>query len=380
MRKAAALPLALAAVAAAACSREVRVAAVVSTTGAASAYGENVARGIEVARRELDAEAGWFGRRFVVLLDDDQTLPSRGAEVLRERIDRDGVRLAIGAVTSPVSLALAETCEARGVVLLSPSASAPELSEAGAFVFRVAPSDTLEGNSMAEFARDLGLSRVAVVSVAGAFGDGLRASFVRRFEGPRRRVVAAISFVEAEPDVLDTMAREILATNPDGIYLGAYETDAAAIARRLREAGYRGVMLGNSALGAPFAERAGPAAEGTVIPKHVFDPDSPEAATRSFVEGYREIFGETPGQEAAQGYDAMRVLARAVHDAGSAEPDAVRLALAAIRDYTGATGRIAFDANGDVQRYPRLFVIRRGAAVPYETFVEQGGTIPGSLP
>jgi branched-chain amino acid transport system substrate-binding protein len=380
VRKAAVLPLALAAVAAAACSREVRVAAIVSTTGAASTYGEKVASGIELARLELDSEAGWFGRRFVVYFDDDRTLPSRGVEVLRERIDRDGVRLVIGAVTSPVSLALAETCESRGVVLVSPSASAPELSEAGEFVFRVAPSDTLEGNSMAEFARDLGLSQVAVVAVAGAYGDGLRATFVRRFEGPRRRIVAVVSFAELDAAVLDAMASEVVASRPDGIYLGAYEADAAAIARRLREAGFRGVILGSSALGPVFAERAGSAAELTVFPKYEFDPRSTDPATLGFVERYRAAYGATPGPEAAQGYDAMKVLARAVHDAKSADPDAVRLALTAIRDYSGATGRIAFDRNGDVQRYPRLYVIRRGVPVPYETFVEQGGSIQGSLP
>jgi branched-chain amino acid transport system substrate-binding protein len=380
VRKAVALPLALAALAAGACSREVRVAAVISTTGAASSYGEKVARGIELARRELDAEAGWFGRRFVVLSDDDRTLPSHGVEVLRARIERDGVRLAIGAVTSPVSLALAETCESRGVVLVSPSASAPELSQAGEFVFRVAPSDTLEGNAMAEFARDLGLSRVAVLAVAGAYGDGLRSTFRRRFEGPRRRIVAGISFTEVDAAVLDAMAAEVVAARPDGVYLGAYEAEAAAITRRLREAGFRGVILASSAIGAEFAARAGSAAEGTVFPRFDFDPESAELPTREFVEHYRAEYGETPGPEAAQGYDSMRVLAKAVHDAGSSDPDAVRLALSAMRDHVGATGRIAFDANGDVQRYPRLYVVRRGTPVPYELFIEQGGAIPGSVP
>ena len=380
MRKAAALPLALAAVAVAACSREVRVEAVVSTTGAASAYGEKVARGLELARRDLDAEAGWFGRRYVVLLDDDGTLPSRGAAVLRERIERDGIRLAIGAVTSPVTLALAETCEANGVVLLSPSASAPEVSAAGAYVFRIAPSDSLEGTSMAEFARDLGLTRVAVVSVSGAFGDVLAASFVRRYGGPRRVIAATVSFTELDDAVLEGIAREVLAARPDGVYLGAYEGDAAAIARRLRASGFRGALLGSSALGPSYASHAGAAAEGTVFPAHDFDPESVDEATRGFVARYRASFGETPGREAAQGYDALRVLARAIEDAGSTDPDAVRLALAAIRDHEGATGRIGFDANGDVQRHPRLYVIRRGAVVPYETYVEQGGTFPGTSP
>lgn len=354
------------------------MAAVVSKTGAASDYGQKVARGLELARRDLDAEAGWFGRRFTVVVDDDATLPSRGAAVLRERIEHDGFRLAIGAVTSPVTLALAETCEARGVVLVSPSASAPEISDAGAYVFRVSPSDALEGASMGDFARDLGLARVAVIVVRGAYGDGLGTSFVRRFEGPRRTIAATVAFSELDDVALSSLAVDLVATRPDGVYLGAYEADAVRLARALRDAGFRGVILGSSALGGTYAAQAGAAAEGTVYPAYDFDPESSDEATRGFVQRYRAAYGETPGREAALGYDALRVLARAVHDARSADPDAVRLALAAVRDYPGASGRIGFDANGDIQRHPRLRVIRRGASVAYETYVEQGGTFPGS--
>ena len=46
--------------------------------------------------------------------------------------------------------------------------------------------------------------------------------------------------------------------------------------------------------------------------------------------------------------------------------------MSAIEGFNGAAGNTTFDKNGDVVRYPRLFVIHEGESVPYERFTEQG--------
>ena len=79
---------------------------------------------------------------------------------------------------------------------------------------------------------------------------------------------------------------------------------------------------------------------------------------------------------AAYAYDAVRVLATAVERAGSWEVVDVRDALLSIDHYEGVTGHMAFDRNGDVVQYPRLFVARGGRFVPYDRFIENGGALP----
>jgi branched-chain amino acid transport system substrate-binding protein len=94
-----------------------------------------------------------------------------------------------------------------------------------------------------------------------------------------------------------------------------------------------------------------------------------------FVERYRQRYGEDPDSWAAHGYDALRIALTAFRAADRWKPDVLRDALAAIDDFDGAAGPTAFDANGDVMRYPRLMVVRRQEIVPYDRFVAEGGIL-----
>ena len=100
---------------------------------------------------------------------------------------------------------------------------------------------------------------------------------------------------------------------------------------------------------------------------------------RSFVDAYRAKYGEDPDIYAAHGYDALKLLVLAIEAADGAHPNQLRVGFASIKGHEGAAGRTAFDENGDVVRYPRMFIIRDGQPMPFETFVEAGGSVaPGS--
>ena len=271
---------------------------IVSDTGAAAPYGEKVRRGLEVAHDEL-AAAGGFGARVRLLYRDDATNPELGAQVARELIEKEGVRLVIGAVSSPVTLRIAPICQRGRTVLLSPTASSPEITQAGEWVYRNYPSDTLEGTSLADFARDLGLTRVAVLAVQNEYGAGLSKVFLEHFEGEGRRVIGRLAFREGDADAFPSLAAQVKALAPGGVYLAGYADDTAGILRALRQAGSASVVLGTSSVTSDVVRRAGPAAEGLVFPEVAFDPQSPRRATRSFVAAYRARYHEDPDSFAA---------------------------------------------------------------------------------
>mgnify|MGYP001824475613 CR=1 FL=1 len=123
----------------------------------------------------------------------------------------------------------------------------------------------------------------------------------------------------------------------------------------------------------------GDAAENLIYPQPSFDPDSDDEAMRRFITSYRAKYGEAPQRFAALGYDSLRLIYDAMVLGGTAHPDTVRASLRQLKDYHGASGRINFDENGDVVQYPRLFIIRNGTPIPYQDFLDEGGTllIPG---
>jgi branched-chain amino acid transport system substrate-binding protein len=373
-RRLAVAALLAAALLTAACSRPIDVGVIVSDTGAAASYGEEVRRGLEVALAEVRA-AGGMGGRIRLLYRDDATNPEVGVQATRELIEQQGVRLVIGAVSSPVTLRIAPTCERARVVLLSPTSSSPAITTAGEWIFRNYPSDTLEGSSLADFARDQGCRRVAVLAVRNEFGTGLSAVFARRFQGDARQVVLSVPFKEGDAGEFAKLAAVVRAAAPDGVYIAGYADDTVGLLAALRQAGVRSIALGTSSMTAEAVGRAGPSAEGLVFPETSFDAESPQSAARAFAAAYRARFHEEPDAFAAHAYDALKLLVLAMERTGSPDAESVRRGLMGIDDYPGASGPVAFDENGDVVQYPRLFVVHQGGVEPYDRFVEGGGSL-----
>ena len=370
------LPAALVLALLAGCSKPVRVGAIVSRTGAASFYGEQVARGFDLAVEQINAAGGVSGRRLELLYRDDSTNPELGLSALRELVERERVRTVLGAVSSSVTLRLASYCERNHVVLLSPSASAPQLTEAGEFVFRTFPSDVLEGVSMADFARDLGLDRVAVLAVDNAYGESLARAFGERLNASGGSVVASLTFPEGDEAAIAKAVAALPALEPRGLYLPAYVGDVATALTLLQATPLRPIVLGTSAAAPELVQRAGAAAENLVFPMSIFDATADSASVRAFAAAFAARYAAEPDVYAAHAYDTVRVLAAAAERTGTWDADELRKALLKMDDYDGATGRLVFDRNGDVVQYPRLYVVRGGEVVAYDRFVEGGGVLP----
>lgn len=358
------------------CSSDIPIGAVISETGAAAGHGRSVRRGLDLAVEQINSDGGFEGKAFELIYRDDGTDPMKGQQAVADLISEFDVGIIIGAVSSAVTLAIAPMCEQDGVVLLSPSASAPELTGAGSYIFRNCPSDVLEASAMARFARDLGVERLAVFAVDNEFGAGLEQVFAPEFESPSRRIVASIRFREGDAAGLGERIAALTDQDPDGVYVVGYTEDVASIVRHIRDAGLGAVILAASSADAgDLVARIGAAAERVVLPRPAsFDPESDVPAVQEFVAAYRERYGEDPDGFAAHGYDAAKMLLLAMQRRDSALPDEVRLGLNAIDDHPGASGTVSVDANGDAIQYPRLYVIRRGREVSYERFKQEGGS------
>lgn len=371
------LGLILVGLGAAGCSSEIHVGAVISDQGVADVYGKRVKKGLDLAAQQINDGGGIGGRPVMLVYRDDQSKPEVGVEVTRELIEDEGLRTIIGAVTSTVTLAIAKVCEDKRTVLLSPTASTPALTDAGMYIFRNYPSDILEGTSMADFARDLGLEKVVVFAVNDPWGAGLKEVFSEKFKSRFREVQQVFEF-DSSLEGLDELVDQAVALDPEGIYIIAYVREAAEILKRLHAKKAKAVMMGTASITEDVVSLVGQvaAAEQLVYPQPPFDVDSTDEEVRGFVEAYRAKYGENPDTFAAHGYDSMRLIAMAIDlGGGSMHPDNVREGLQSIDNYKGASGTLGFDINGDVVQYPRLFIIHKGKPVPYERFIEEGGSL-----
>ena len=286
------------------------------------------------------------------------------------------MRLIIGAVSSSVTLSIAEVCQKNSVVLLSPSASAPKLSTVGDYIFRNYPSDIIEGTAMADFARERGVRRVVVFAMDDEFGNGLKEVFRRQFESRSRKIVETFHFhADATAEVFAPMIEKVKELKPQGIYVIAYINEMAPLLNHLRDAGIEALIMGSGAVTEDLPRLAGEAAEKLVYAKPKLDIESTDENVEDFVKAFTAKYGHPPDIFAAHAYDALKSMVLAIEAAEMAHPDAVKLQLLNL-DYDGAAGHTAFDERGDVTRYPQLFVVHEGEPVPYEKFEEEGGRLP----
>ncbi len=377
IRRVAALSLAGLVLLGVGCSNDVKVGAIISETGAVATYGASVKKGIDLALEEINAAGGYEGGTYTVVYRDDATMPERGVQAATELIDTEDIKYIIGAISSPVTLAIAPICEKNNVLLLSPSSSAPEISEAGGYIFRNYPSDILEGTSMARFAKGQGFERVVIFAIDNAWGAGLTDVFTKEYESKFRSVVKVFNFEDSKERDFSEQIAQLEELNPDGIYIVSYDAGLAALLTEL-DGVSDAVLMGTSSVPENIPQIVGEAANKLIFPRPDFDVESTEPATASFVQAYREKYGVDPDTYSAHGYDALKLIHEAIVTAESTHPMNVMIGLTSIKEHKGAAGLTGFDKNGDVVRYPRLFVVHEGKMMPWERFSEEGLTLARS--
>jgi branched-chain amino acid transport system substrate-binding protein len=143
---------------------------------------------------------------------------------------------------------------------------------------------------------------------------------------------------------------EIRRAEPDALYIPGYYTEIGLAARQARELGLNVPLLGGDGWDSEkLLEIGGKAVEGACITNH-YSVDSPDPRVRKFVAAYRKRFGQVPDALAAQAYDAAGMLVASIKRAGTVHGPSLRSAIAATRNYPGATGNITLDANRNARK------------------------------
>lgn len=348
----------------------IRLGAVLPLTGEWSIYGQPIERGVDLALDEIRAgEAFPYGIEFET--KDSETRPELAAELLAELYE-NGALGAVGGVTSDEALEMVEVADRAEKLLISPSASSPELSGASRYFFRVFPSDFKEGTRMGNFAaQKLELKTVVILAADSTFARGITGVFQDEFDRYDQGEVLEKIVYPPSTTEFGEIAEQVMELNPQAVYVADFADRVRRILHELKERGFEGTLLTTAAFASPdVIEAAGEDAEGVILTQTLFDAGSEDPQVRSFVEAYREKYGEDPGLYAAHGYDAMMVLARSIEIGGGRLPSDVWKGIKGLGEYEGVTGPIQFDGRGDVGKFPRVFIIEGGRLQDYDEVIE----------
>lgn len=340
----------------------IKVGEYASLTGKEASFGQSSHKGITMAIEDINGAGGVLGRKLELITEDNQTLPGQSATVAKKLIARDRVVALLGEVSSGRSLEAAPIAQAARIPMIAPAATNPKVTQVGSYIFRVCFIDPFQGTVMAKFAaNELKVRRVAIISsVSNAYSVGLAKFFRETFVAGGGVITAEQKYSEGDKDFRAQLTA-IGATGCDAVFVPGYYTEAALIVRQARELGLNMPFLGGDGWVADeLLAIGGSALNGCYYSTH-FSPENTSPEVRRFVANYRARWGgETPDAFAALGYDAVGILADAIRRAGTTDGPALRDALAATRDFKGASGQTTIDANRDASKPATIIAIRDG--------------------
>ncbi|WP_207890527.1 ABC transporter substrate-binding protein [Rubrobacter taiwanensis] len=331
----------------------IRIGALLSFSGVYTPLAEDIRRGLELFL-ELNGNQ-IAGREVEVRYEDDESDPQVALRLYRQLVGRDRVNFIVGPIISTVALALIDRLERDGVMLIVANAAANELSweQKSDYAYRVSFSNYQNGSAGARYIAE-NVGRTAF-TVAPDYVAGYEA-----IEGFR------LAYEEAGGEVIEeaypalgtndfaTYLTNIRRANPELVFAFLSGTDAIRFIQQYDSFGLKGQipLTGTVELGDPLVtDPAGQSAEGIISGSHYL-PGIDNETNRRFVEEFQSRHDRLLNAFNCQGYDSGQVIARAVEEAGSTEPEALIEVLRGI-SIESPRGPITIDpeTNNPIQNY-----------------------------
>jgi len=361
------------------------IGSVAPLTGGIAHLGKDNENGARLAIEEANAAGTKIGGKdiqFDLISFDDQADPKVGVTVAQKLVDTK-VAGVVGHLNSGVTIPASVVYHGANppIPMISGSATNPEVTERGfANVFRVVGRDDQQGPAIANYlAATVKPKLAAVIDDATAYGEGLAN------EVEKTLVAAGVQVLPREKGTDKTsdwkaVLTKVKGRSPDAVFYGGMDATGGPLLRQGRELGIKAVFsFGDGSCTDKMKQLAGEAADGLLCSQAGIPP---QAASKKFLDAYKKRFNIDPILYSPFTYDATNLLIAAMKKADSADPAKYLPELRKI-DYSGASGRIVFDAKGDRSDAEMtiftmkagvltpIAIIKSGKTIKYEDFIAQ---------
>ena len=339
-------------------------------TGPNAQYGAQWKQGFDLALDEVNGSGGINGRPLAYIFEDSQSDPRQAVAVAQKFVADKKIVVELGDFASPASMAATPIYQRAGLVQFGFTNSHPDFTKGGDYAWSNSVSQADEQPLNADYAKRLGLKRLAVLHLNTDWGRTSKDLFVKAFKDGGGEVVATEGYLPDEKDFRSTLVR-IRDAKPDGLMLESYYADAALIMRQVKQAGLNLPVLAASSVYSPkLFELGGDAVEGLYSSARYF-PEDPRPEVHKFVEAFKAKYGKEPDAFNAYAYDTIILLAQVLRQFGI-DRKAVHDGLAKVKDvpsvifgkatFNPATRRVAGAKSVDLVVKGGRFVVWDGSA------------------
>lgn len=327
-------------------------------TGPGAAYGEAITNGFKLALEEIN-EKGEV--KIELVIEDSAGKQDQALTVAQKLMSDDDIIGLLGPTLSTEMNVVAPEADLNGIPIMGTSTTAMGIPQIGEYVFRNSIPESLAIPAALEKAvNKYGAKKVAILyGNDDLFTQSGFDTMKEEAENMGLEILTIETFQKGQSDY-NAQLTKIKNLNPDLILASALYNEGAVIMDQARKMGIDVPFVGGNGFNSPqVIEIAGDASEGLIVATPWFG-DKDEAKVQDFVTKYEAEYGKKPDQFAAQAYDALYIMAEGLKNAGEADRDALRDALAEIKDLDGVLGKFSFDKEGDVVMDPIVLIIKDG--------------------
>lgn len=333
----------------------VKIGHVAPLTGSIAHLGKDNELGGKLAVEELNAKNLTIGGkqiRFELVSEDDGADPKQGTAAAQKLVDA-GVVGVIGHLNSGTTIPAARIYNDAGIPQISPSATNPDytlkLKYPGAF--RVVAHDGQLGGTLGRYAvKEIKAKSIAVIDDRTAYGQGVANEFEKSAKAAGAKIVGR-EFTNDKATDFNAILTKLKGAKPDVIFYGGMDAVAGPMLRQMKQQGINAKFMGGDGIcTGELPKLAGDAlGESRVVCAEAggVTPDK-AAAMEDFKKRFKAKFGVDVQLYAPYVYDAVNVMVAAMQKADSTDPKKYLPELKKIT-HDGVSGRIAFDAHGDIK-------------------------------
>lgn len=323
-----------------------RIGAFLAVTGQGAFLGAPALATLKLYVELLNAQGGLLGRP-VKLFDYDVGIDAKTAQsTVRRLIEVDRVNLIIGGSTTGATAAVMPIIEQTGIPFIALAESASIIDPVRKWVFKSSQTERMACAKIILDMKRLGILSFGLISGDGGFGRSMRAHCIAQAQVLGLKVVADEVYRSKTRRVAGQLSKIQKTPNVQAVLNVGFGTSPAYVTQNFRRLNFDVPLYqSHGAATQDYLDFAGAAAEGVRLPvapllvvDQLASSDPVKRVLDAYISFYKNRWAIAPTVYGAHAFDAIRIAAAAVGQAGSFDKFKIRAQMENLEGYVGASG------------------------------------------
>ncbi len=326
----------------------VRVLALLPLTGPAAPHGKYLLHGFELYQEDFPDS------NISLSVQDSQSNPKTAMSILMQEIARQRPSVVISAMSHVSKPVIIKTDE-EGIFAFLVLSTSEKIIEGHPNVQRIFPPTINNIEPIALYARER-FGKISILYSNEEFGLSNQEKFISIYSSGKNTVLQSIGYSPGDKDVR-TLVQKALIGEPQAVYVTGFESTYMGLIRTLKELGYGGTVLADSAFCNPQVQKAiGEASEGVIFSgTEVELTQPPSPSVHKFVERYKKKYGRDAMHFPAVTYDTLAIIEEISKSGGTFSQETVQ----SIQSWQGIAFKTQFLPGGEC-RIPCVPMLHQG--------------------